>query len=123
MYGCRGEARHVREQVAFGVVGEFVGPDQGQRRVDGGVDFGTQGVPDPADAKLPHVLDSNDADDRRAGSLDEGGVNGVHQPCPDLADGRAQDAEDREGDQQPDDRVGLASRARRRPHRAAPRGW
>src|SRR3954447_15086008 len=50
VHGGGGEPADVGEQVVLGVVGNVVGGDQGQVRVDGDGGLGAQGVPDPADA-------------------------------------------------------------------------
>lgn len=55
--GRSGEPGNLLQQVPFGVVGEVVARGDGQVGANGGVDLGSQRVPDPADAQLPDVDD------------------------------------------------------------------
>lgn len=107
--GVHGRRRQPGDRVDQGVLGghrELVGLYDGQVRADHDVGLGAQGVPDPPHAQLPEVQHPLHPAQRVLGGVDEGGVDGVHQPSADLAGGVPQDQHDGEGDQQSDGRVG-----------------
>ena len=80
----RSEPADVCEQVLFGMVGEFMGLGESEVGRNCDVDFGAQGVSDPADAQLPDTLDALDGSDGPSCRVDESGVDGVHQPSAHL---------------------------------------
>ena len=104
--GGDGEPAYLGEEVPFGVVGEVVGGGEAEVGVDDDVGFGAQGVTDPADAQFPDVPDAGGGAQGAFGLVDQGRVDGVHQPGEDLAGRAAEHTEDCDGDDQPDDRVG-----------------
>ncbi len=85
MHGGGGEAGDAGERVGFGVVGEVVGLGDGQVVGHGDVDFGAQGVSDPADAEFLDVVDASGAGDGRGCLIDAVGVDGVHEAGADLS--------------------------------------
>ena len=100
------EPGQLLEKVFLGVVRDVVSLDQGEVGGHGDVGVGMQGVADPAQPQVSHLEDAVDRCDRGPGFVDQGGVDRVHQPRTDLGDRGPEHAEDRDGDQQPDDGVG-----------------
>jgi hypothetical protein len=94
--------------VGIGVMGDVVGFYEAKVGGHGEAGFSVQGVSDRANPQVSDLDYSADGGDGGSGLGYELGVNGVHEPGADLADSRAQDAEDRRGDDQADDRVGVA---------------
>ena len=121
--GDAGEAVSGVEKIVLRVMCDGVRLAQRGVRVDGDLDLGVQLMSDPADLDRLHPTYAFRMSEVVLDQVDQGGVDGVHEPAVDLARGGAQHAEDGDGDEQPDDGVGpAASRARRRPRRAARRG-
>jgi hypothetical protein len=85
---CRGgEAMHFGEQVRFGVMCDVVGLGDAEGRIGGDVDFCSEYVADPADAEFADLSYALDGGDSRGGPVDDGGIHGVHEPCPYLLHG------------------------------------
>ena len=101
-----GEPADVGEQVCLGVVGKVVGPADRQRGSTVTSASARRVWPIQRIRSSRTPVTPSTVSDRGAGLVDQGRVDGVHQPGSDLPDRGAQHAQDRDRDQQPDDRVG-----------------
>src|SRR5688572_13123220 len=98
--GGRGEASYAVDQVVLDLVAQVVRLDQGGGGVHGDARLGKQLVAVPAQPDVGHVDHAGGGADDLLGLVDQGRVDGVHQPPVDLAGGIAQNEQDRHGDQQ-----------------------
>ena len=101
-----GQPRQRVQQVVLGVDRDLMGLDRAGTGIDDHLAFGAQMVPDPAQPDLADIEHSRRRTQRLLHLIDQGRINGVHQPPVDLAGRLPEHGQDRHRDQQADDRVG-----------------
>jgi hypothetical protein len=104
--GGLGEAADVVEEAVVGFFGDGVGVGKAEVAVRDDFGFGSQLVPDPADADAVDGLDAVDRGQDPVHVVDQLGFNAVHEPPVDVAGGILEDEKNGDGDEQSDDGVG-----------------
>jgi len=102
----RAQARQRMQQAVLGVDSDPVGLDRAGTGVDDDLAFSAQPVPDPPQPDLAHAEHPRRAAQGLFHLVNQGRVDGIHQPAVDLPDGLAQHREDGHRDHQADHRVG-----------------
>src|ERR1700761_1449762 len=102
-----GEAGDGVDETVLSLDSDGVGGDSCGAGVDEDVALGPELVADPAHADLAGAQYAGDGGQGRFGLVDEGGVDGIHEPAVDLAGGRSHHGQDGDRDEQADDGVGL----------------
>jgi len=87
MNGGRAKTPDVMQKMGLWVVGDVVRFDEAEPAINGDVRFGSERMPDPADAQLTDLVNAVNAHDGGGCFCNESGVHGVHQSCPNLPDG------------------------------------
>lgn len=77
MHGRGAEPTYRLQEVLLGVMSKFMPSYERQVWIDGEVNLGAQGVPDPSDAQVADFPDAVDGRDCAARLLDESGIHGI----------------------------------------------
>ena len=101
-----GQPRDRVQEIVLGVDRDLMGRGGGEVGRDHDLALGPQLMADPAQPDLAGAEHAVGRPQGALGLVDEGGVDGVHQPPVDLAGRLAQHRQDGHGDEQADDRVG-----------------
>jgi hypothetical protein len=119
-----GQPRDGVQEIMLGVHRDLVSRRGGEAGRDHDLALGPQLVADPAQPDLAGAEHSVGRPQGALGLVDEGWIDGVHQPPVDLAGRLAQHRRDGDGDEQADDRVGPvpADRDAARPDQHGQRG-
>jgi hypothetical protein len=91
--------------VLFGPVCKLVSLRQGEGWVGDDIGLEAQRVPDPAHPQIGYAADTIGGFQGVFSEIDDARLDRIHQPAEDFTGRPAQDTEDRDGDQQPDDRI------------------
>ena len=119
-----GQPRYGVQEIMLGVHRDLVSGGGGEAGRDHDLALGPQLMADPAQPDLAGAEHPVGRPQGALGLVDEGGIDGVHQPPVDLAGRLAQHRQDGDGDEQADDRVGPvpADRDSARPDQHGQRG-
>jgi hypothetical protein len=119
-----GQPRDGVQEIMLGVHRDLVSRRGGEIGRDHDLALGPQLMADPAQPDLAGAEYPVGHPQGALGLVDEGWIDGVHQPPVDLAGRLAQHRQDGDGDEQADDRVGPvpADRDAARPHQHGQRG-
>jgi hypothetical protein len=119
-----GQPRDRVQEIMLGGHRDLMRRRSGEIGCDHNLALGPQLMADPAQADLAGAEHAVGRPQGALGLVDEGGIDGVHQPPVDLAGRLAQHRQDGHGDEQADDRVGPvpADRDAARPDEHGQRG-